>query len=36
VFHAYYDVPRVTVILTVLTAIGLKLMRDTGQYLVLE
>jgi capsular polysaccharide transport system permease protein len=36
VFHAYYDLLYVSVVLTVLTCIGLKLMRDTQEYLVVE
>jgi capsular polysaccharide transport system permease protein len=36
VFHAYYDLGYVSIVLTVLTIIGLKLMRDTAEYLVLE
>jgi capsular polysaccharide transport system permease protein len=36
VFRPYYDAPYVTLVLTVLTAIGLKLLRDTHQYLTLE
>jgi capsular polysaccharide transport system permease protein len=36
VFRPYYDIPYVSVVLGVLTLIGLKLLRDTHEYLVVE
>jgi capsular polysaccharide transport system permease protein len=36
IFHAYYDLPHVTAVLTVMTLIGLKLLKDTREYIVLE